>query len=317
VKHNILSEVVAAGYRRMATSSVCICALARDCAPALARNLPVVDALCAQFKRAAVVIVENDSKDESKEVLRTWAAGRAHIKLFLDDFGPTTNGNTKLPRPNPSFSRHRMERMVFHRNRYLDYALGIAGLEYVIVVDLDLYRVDIDGIAHAFGQTIPWDAQFANGRISDHCRPQFSDFYWDTYALWELGDNTPQTETKIASYFERLHPLAKGMPLLAVQSAFGGVAVYRCDALKGQRYTVEDNHDAQVEVVCDHVSLHRRMIAAGSRLFINPSMVVYYNRPRSRVTLHAARLADVLRRKGIVGATRTLVSRLASSRISS
>jgi glycosyltransferase involved in cell wall biosynthesis len=284
----------------MANVSVCICALARDCAPALSKNLSVVDTLCARFKTANVVIVENDSKDDSKEILRAWAAERPHIQLLLDDFGTKRIPDASSTTFNPSFSRYRIEKLAFHRNRYLDHVATLPDLDYVIVIDLDLYRIDIDGIAQAFGQTIPWDAQFANGRISDPCRPELGNFYYDTYALWELGDSDPQTETKITGYWKKLQPLTKGMPLFAVQSAYGGLGIYRWEALKGQRYGVEDNPgDSRVEVITEHVYLHRRMIEAGNgRLFINPSMVLFYNKPRSGIALRVEKVTSRLTDQG-------------------
>jgi hypothetical protein len=313
-KKDITDKVVAAGYDRMARSSVCICALARDCAPALANNLPLLDRLCARFDKAQVIIVENDSKDESKAVLRAWAGARSHIKLLLDDFGTKRVPDTESTTYNPSYSRFRVENLAFHRNRCLDLAASLPGLEYLIVVDIDLQRIDIDGIAHAFGQTVPWDAQFANGRYSDPWRPQLRDFYFDTYALWELGDSETQTERKIACYQQTLQPLRKGMPLLAVQSAFGGLGIYRWDAIRGHRYGVEQNRsDGRVEVICEHAFIHRRMIDAGhNRLFINPSMLVYYNEPRSAMALRAERLLFVLRQRGIAGTLQKLASKLLS-----
>jgi hypothetical protein len=275
--------------------------------------LSFLDALCQRFKKANVVIVENDSKDNSKDMLRAWAAERSHITLLLDDFGTQTVPDARSTNFNPSYSRARIEKLAFHRNRYLDQAATVAGLEYVIVLDLDLYRIDIDGIAHAFGQAIPWDAQFANGRISDSRRPELGDFYYDTYALWELGDCAPQTETKLAAYWEKLQPLTKGMPLFAVQSAFGGLGLYRWDALRGHRYGVEENDDSRVEVIVEHAYIHRRMIETGhSRLFINPSMLVYYNKPRSPVALRAERLASVLRDQGVAKAAQKLANKMVS-----
>jgi len=311
-KDDVISRFIDTGYERMAASSACICALARDCAPALLKNLPVLDNLGARFKTANVVVVENDSKDGTKDVLRAWAAGRPHITLFLEDFNTQTVPHALSTTANPSFSRLRIEKLAGYRNRYLEYARTLQTLDYVIVLDLDLHRVPIEGIAHAFGQGIPWDAQFANGRISDPCRPQLGDFYWDVYAFWELGDSTPQTEAKMARYWESLQPLQKGMPLIAVQSAFGGLGIYRWDALRQHRYGVEDNADSSVEVIVEHTYLHRRMIEAGHvRLFINPSMVVYYNKPRSPIALRAERLADIVRRHGIAGAAAKIASRLA------
>jgi hypothetical protein len=308
---NIRARVVAAGYDRMARSRVCICALARDCARALSTNLPLLDKLCARFASAHVVIVENDSKDDSKAVLRSWARQRSGITLLLDDFGTQRVPDAWSTTHNPNYSRFRVDNMAFHRNRYLDQAAALPDLDYLIVIDIDLHRIDIDGIAHSFGQTIPWDAQFANGRMSHPWRAELGDFYWDTYALWELGDSEPQTQQKLEDYWQLLHPLEAGLPLFAVQSAFGGLGVYRWDAVRGHRYGVEENTgDGRVEVICEHCFIHRRMIEAGhNRLFINPSMLVYYNQPRSPMALRAQRLAIVLRERGIAGTLQKLASK--------
>ena len=111
-----------------------------------------------------------------------------------------------------------------------------------------------------------------------------------------------------------LQPLAKKMPLFAVQSAFGGVGIYRWDAVRGREYGVEENRgDGRVEVISEHSFLHRRMIEAGrNRLFINPSMVVYYNRPRPPIVLRAERFAYVLRNRGIAGTVQKLASKAMS-----
>jgi hypothetical protein len=311
-KDNLTATVIGDGYDLMARSNVCICALARDCAPALANNLAFLDSLCARFNRAHVIIVENDSKDDTKAVLRAWGSDRAHVKLLLEDFGTKRVPDAQSTTFNPNYSRHRIENLTFHRNRYLEQAATLPGLEYLIVIDIDLHRIEMDGVAHAFGQRIPWDAQFANGRFSDLWRPDLRDFYRDTYALWELGDSETQTEHKIENYWKLLQPLTRGIPLIAVQSAFGGLGVYRWDAVRSHRYGVELNRgDRTVEVICEHAVLHRRMIDAGHhRLFINPSMVVYFNKLRSPIALRAERYALVLRERGIARTLQRLAGKV-------
>ena len=309
----VYRESVVSGYRRMAQSTVVICALARDCAPALSRNLPWLDALSSHFKRADTVIFENDSKDGSKSLLAAWASGRRRTTIFLEDFGTDTTPARNATNFHPSYSRSRIQKMARYRNKYLEFASRLDGVEYLIVIDLDVHYIDTDGIAHAFGQNIPWDAQFANGRIMDAWRQNLGEFYWDTYAMWEVGDTSPQTEAKLSAYWEMLQPLSKGMPLFAVQSAFGGMGLYRWKAIAGHRYGVENNHnDPNIEVICEHAYLHRQMIAAGYfRLFINPSMIVYYDKgPRSRTSLWAERLSHAVRQDGVIGFARKLVRKM-------
>ena len=53
--------------------SLIICGIVRDCAKGIQRNRPVIDQLCAKAKEAKVVLFENDSKDETKDLLAQWA----------------------------------------------------------------------------------------------------------------------------------------------------------------------------------------------------------------------------------------------------
>ncbi|HEY1803077.1 MAG TPA: hypothetical protein VGG45_01225 [Terracidiphilus sp.] len=80
---------------------------------------------------------------------------------------------------------------------------------------------------------------------------------------------------------------------IEVDSAFGGLAVYRRDALSGVKYVGlgEARHE-----VCEHVSLHRQIKSAGRRIFINPQLV------NAGVTEHARKHLLVPRiRRYVVG----------------
>lgn len=57
---------------------------------------------------------------------------------------------------------------------------------------------------------------------------------------------------------------------LPVDSAFGGMGVYRRDALGQARYIgLRDGRE-----VCEHVPLHQQLRAQGKRLFISPRFIV-------------------------------------------
>src|SRR2546426_8459477 len=129
----------------MRRTNVCICALVGDCAPALARNLPWLDTLRAQFKSAQVVIFENDSQDGSKQMLASWAAGKSRVKVFSEHFGTRTVPAELPSGVNPSYSRSRIEKMAHYRNQYLNFASTLADLDYLLVIDLDLHRIEPEG----------------------------------------------------------------------------------------------------------------------------------------------------------------------------
>ena len=55
-----------------------------------------------------------------------------------------------------------------------------------------------------------------------------------------------------------------GAPPMRMNSAFGGLCLYRTDAYLSSRYAGGD---------CEHVNFHRGMAAAGYDLYLNPGSV--------------------------------------------
>jgi hypothetical protein len=67
------------------------------------------------------------------------------------------------------------------------------------------------------------------------------------------------------------------MPLVLVDSAYGGMAIYKWSSIKGIYYSCLLNDDQRVQCKSEHVGLHQKMIENGhGKIFINPSMVVKY-----------------------------------------
>jgi len=270
---------VSAGYQTMNHSTVAICAIVRDCENALQRNIPQVEKLRSYFSESFVIVVENDSKDNTKSVLKTWSEQSNNVHVLSEDLGVQT-----IPRPSktqrkPLFSKHRMDLMVSYRNKYLEFLEQNFEVDYMIVIDLDLHSISVEGVVNTFGQAIPWHAVTSNSRIKHRISEFYKGYhYYDTYALREVGDERVQTEEMIYAYQNMLKPLCLGMPMLRVASAFGGLGVYKSEAIKGLRYTCKENEDEYVEVECDCVPFHKDMAKNGYGLiFINPSQVVYYD----------------------------------------
>ncbi len=267
---------IEAGYKKIAESSVAICSIVRDCGDGLKKNIPAINHLMSCFKDAHVVIFENDSQDDTKAVLAQWVQSQPNVHVRSeDDQGITIPPQSQTGTVSRWFSHHRIQKMADYRNRYLEY-LSVQSIEtdYVIMVDLDLAEISIDGIADSFGQRNDWDAITSNGvKLS-----KIGFVYYDTYAFKETLDETPQTEQAIYRYQKLLQGYKPGMPMMRISSGFNGLAIYRSEAIKGIRYRSVDNHDPVVEAKCEHVTFHQDMSANGfDRIFFNPSMVVKYN----------------------------------------
>lgn len=266
-------------HLKISNISLIICGIVRDCAGGIKRNRPVIDKLCSLVKESKVIIFENDSKDGTKSLLNQWCQECGNVYVRSEDFNTVTIPSVKAANGvNPAFSAKRISKMAYYRNKYLNFIREQGwSADYVMVVDLDLQRIELEGIIHSLALGDSWDMMAANGVIYSpsalfRCR------YNDTYALVEHGEEElPQTEESIKAKQYKWAHLCKDMPLQPVYSAFGGMAIYKFDAIKDANYEVLKNDDPRVEVRCEHFALCKQMHQKGyHRIFINPAMKVVY-----------------------------------------
>lgn len=266
-------------YANISQQSLIICGIVRDCATGIRRNRPVIDKLCTMTTNSHVILFENDSKDETKLLLNRWAEECSYVHVQSEDFNTVTIPTSQMANGvNPSFSEKRISKMAYYRNKYLDLIQKEKlKADFVVVVDLDLKRIDIEGILYSISIADKWDVVAANGVIYSPTA-FFRRRYNDTYALVENGEEElPQTEQSIKEKQYKWAHLKKNMPLVPVYSAFGGLAIYKFDAIIDCRYSIIKNADARVEVRCEHFALCKEMREKGhNRIFINPAMKVVY-----------------------------------------
>ncbi|KAG5188126.1 hypothetical protein JKP88DRAFT_178328 [Tribonema minus] len=248
----------------MRARSAVITGIARNNAQHLGATLALVDAIGALFASYAVVLYENDSTDETPAMIEAWRAanrgGAARIDFISEQL------NTVFPMDLGGFAEERFRLLADCRNKCLDVLRGpeYDAFSHVIVLDMDLYDFDLDGLAHSFGAHDAWDAVSANGyfMLGDN------EYYYDTLAFRtaEFPDtwhSDAQRDAAHRSYDE-------AMPLVPVNSAFGGLAVYKRRCLVQCRYSGLD---------CEHVALHHclQQTAGCRRLFMNPAMKLNYH----------------------------------------
>jgi len=265
------------GIKKLSESTIIICGIVRNCGKNLKRNIRTINHICDLAKGYHVVMFENDSIDMSKQILADWANERKNVHVLLNDFNTTTIPE-KSSIINPFFSTHRNEKMAFYRNQYLEY-IDNETLEgdYVIIVDMDIRKICFRGIIHSFALNYEWDMIAANG-ISRAPSTFFRRRCYDSYALIECGqEHIPQTEDSIRATQYRWAFLRPNMPPIRVASAFGGLAIYKREAIANCRYGVLLNNDEKVESRAEHFYFHQQMKANGyDKIFINPSMLAKY-----------------------------------------
>lgn len=259
-------------------STLIVCSIVRNAQHGLKKNIPVIDALCRLCKDYRIVVYENDSIDNTKSLLLKWKHKDSHrIHILLNQFNvPNTIPSQQEVKGNPFFSRKRIDKMSSLRNQYMEYIDRQKwDADYLLVVDLDVAHLYLENILTSFNLNMEWDAVTAFGYSTS---PRFKRRYHDTYALTEYGDTmSPQTEIKIKNLADKFAGLRKKDKCIRVFSAFGGLAIYRYEAVKGLRYYPCENNDKRVEVRCEHYSICSQMAERGyNRIYINPAMSLKY-----------------------------------------
>jgi glycosyltransferase involved in cell wall biosynthesis len=256
---------------------VAIVGVARNCARSIERDLARLRQAATIFKRVHLLIVESDSDDGTPALLAQLARRMPQLRhLSLGALRPD------IP--------ERTARIAHCRNAGLDELASnplYASVSHVLMSDLDGVSrdIDADAIASCWADGAPaWDM----------CAANQGDYYYDIWALrhetWCPGDAWSQHAALVpvlgraaaddVALFSRMVHIDARRPMIEVRSAFGGLAIYRKEALLAARYVGLDDNGAEV---CEHVTLHAQMRAQGARLYINPALI------NARRTKHAGR----------------------------
>ena len=263
----------------IATKSAVLVGCARNCEPYLDRVLANMALVASQFAEAAFVFVENDSADATAAHLQAFGGDQAHFIL------------EQLP---GLAQRHRgrTERLAAARNHYLKLIRGsrLRGFDYLLVFDMDEVNAagqPPDNFLRAieFLESAPDHAAvFANQ----------AGCYYDMWALrhagacpgdvWEevfdyaLAHAVSDQAAFDATFAKRIFKLGRDSAPVEVDSAFGGLGIYRMASVLEGEYI--GRRDKAVVVagrthhllwqVCEHVSFHAAIRARGGRLFIAP-----------------------------------------------
>lgn len=250
------------GYATMARQRVVITGLARNLESILPVSMRRITSLMGRFADARAVIFENDSTDNTKALLRNWAATDRRVVAVSEDADDPVNPMRRCLARGTRMARYRTRCHELVTRAHSDY-------DAVIVVDLDVRGGwSEEGIANTFGQQERWDFVGANGVIFRRQGLQINQLR--QYDSWALRLDDAFTPIPAASLARIAFP--RGAPLHPLTSCFGGLGIYSMAAYAAGDYF----HGAED---CEHVRFHRALVAAGyDRLFLNPSLIVLYGR---------------------------------------
>jgi len=270
------------GRFEMNHSTVVIAGLIRNQAGHMQFIVEQLLQMAAQFLKVDILIVENDSVDNTRDLLLSWAETDKRIHIL----GCGVNSlecslNFSVTQGHSIWDRDRIKKMAFLRNIYMDYIRqNFANYQYLLVWDVDLFGyLYIDGVWNTFGHFYEAGKHPLGRPIDGVC---VSSYYinWD-YGGWTYHDPFAHIEEGQV-FLPGVHEnhirskmrdvLKRGADLWPVQSCFGGFAVYRMESVVNRlyNYTVDLNSTN----LCEHVYFNK-----GLRIFTNPSMIftIFYN----------------------------------------
>ena len=237
---------------------------ARDCESRIDDAIAVLSKFGKYFNDCKIAVFENDSKDSTYQKL-SLLAQRGELTLLHD---------SGLDRQFPQ----RTARLAYARNQLLQWAQAQGAADHICFADLDGIvnsSMNADGFLSNFSLAAVWDGVF----------PVNDDFYYDVYTMRQKdisNDNYAEAMGRVdASIGKRLARWLAGHSKLLdlramdgwlpVDSAFGGMSIYKYQAIISRRFI---GLDADNNEVGEHVSVNLNIVRNGGRLFINPLFVI-------------------------------------------
>ena len=256
---------VAAGMALAKGRAINVVAIARNACPFIANTFACIDALRPHFQSLRCYFFENDSTDDTAIDLDLYAATRPEVVVE----------HATLARPDyRGWEKDRTTFLAEYRNRCLDFvSTRLHGAAWTIVLDMDPHGGFYpDGV---FSSIFWLDAFAAQGErvgamasysIIRQTAPD-GQLWWAHYDSFAARPQSWWRDRKDEigmSWFAHFIPPV-GAPPTRMNSAFGGLCLYRTDAFtSGARYAGGD---------CEHVMFHRALADRGWSLYLNPGSV--------------------------------------------
>jgi hypothetical protein len=270
--------------------SIIICALARDCSAALQHNIPRIEDLRSNFKSSDVVVIENDSKDNTKQILLDWSRKSSGVNLIMEDHHTDTLIQRDELNPSPGTSTGRIEKMSQYRNQYLNWIeLSKIEPDYILILDIDVISFSVKGVIDTL-ESAPenWGGLFAYGYTDQKLAGKtIHKIFHDLYAFVERKPvaGTYLTHAEMFRNSKKLTQLIRLNKFYPVISAFGGLGLYKYEAIKGLHYVALKNEDPIMEAVCEHIPFNIDVIDRGYKNYIAREMTVYYGKSNKLMIL--------------------------------
>jgi hypothetical protein len=253
-------------HKKPSESSILICGTARNLEKYINSEIEHLDSCTNNFKKKFFFVVESDSSDETVALLEQLSKNRANFNYY--SFG---NLSKQFPK--------RTKRLEICRNKIVEEVknnVDYRSIDYVLIADLDNVNqlLTADKINRCWQLKKDWDILTANQ----------SELYYDIWALrhpdWSNQDCIHQLD-RLKNFVskEQAENLAvrskqvyigENFDLLEVDSAFGGLGIYKKEVFIQGHY---EGLDSEGNEICEHVKFHESIKVHGFKIYINPALI--------------------------------------------
>ena len=258
-------------------SSVIIVGIVRDIEKSIERDLERFKNAFSRFKNIDFYVVESGSKDNSVKKLQKLSNER-------DDFS--------FKRLEIDQSMNRTFNMAAARNAYLEHLRKDSRFlkyEYVVVADFNNLNNKLDSYSvNSCWDDHNWDAVTANqsGRYYDIWALRHP--LWSPNDCWEAANFYRKyikfPELALAYTIRaRSFRIPKDTEWIEVESAFGGLAIYKSGVFKWP--AIYEGISSNGKAICEHVLFNEQIREQGAKIYINPKLI------NARITDHSRRLS--------------------------
>jgi hypothetical protein len=252
--------------QKISTDEIVILGICRNVEADLAADIARLQTAFNDFSRVHFRIVESDSSDNTIGILDSLQKNNSRFKF-------QTLGELERVIAN------RWERIAFCRNTCLQILIDdqdLKSVKYFAVADLDGVNslLDRNSILSCWIRD-DWDICTANQSAPYYDVFALRHKTWSPNDCWEYEANLKKMGVnpilaREQAIYKRQRVIPPHSDWIEVDSAFGGLAIYRLGILGEAKYIGKLSDGS---IVCEHVPFHESLKSQGAKIFINPLLI--------------------------------------------
>lgn len=255
---------------------IVFCGLARDIEKYIEKSIIKLEIVGKYFKDYKIIIFENDSSDDTRNLIKTNCT--RNNKIILLNCNNMNSTECKLKNKKGydygMLSKQRIHKMAQYREQYLNYVkTNLSDYDYMMVCDMDLSGNQcIDGIFTSIIKS-DWDAIYINGKTSFWGFFGLITITYDGFAFVNYNSEFTKKNNLGLEILLQILLMNSGInyskEFYQVKSAFNGYALYKINSIKNASYIGDYN--------CEHINLSKNINDNGGKQYINKYWTGYFN----------------------------------------